>query len=580
MAKKIVIRKYGVRLLGDDKIIVKSLREQNRLWNSLVEIDRATNAEYREIIAASDDELARLTREHATAEERLDEIRLQRNRARARVRSKQIDGAENYAASMKEVSAQLKTLRAAMRECRGRAKEAAKPKVADLNERHKLAVKNAVAEAKMWWCHSELIYKKYEIARARALSTNATLRFSRFEGGGSIGVRFSGGMLLSAPPKTTLLQLREATDAELGHLKRERKGKRIVAMEMRTGNPQEDGSVPMSTFLVTVHEGAELLPNVPLKTVKVLREMRAGKPTWFAVFMFVEEDADEIDDPSALPVNAVGIDFGWRMVRDSEWGEHWGLRVATLINGEGKAEHITLPPDFIKRLERASEQQAALDTSANDFWLRVAPLLTDDALSSLEDDDWLKVVIGKAKRAKRPYPALMKLLAEAHERNPVLGSEVQAYMSTWARQAQRAMEACFGARRRALDHRKHVYRNVAARLVHKYGLLAIKDINFADLALLERAGAENELSAKSRSNRVIAAPSELREAIEVAAKRERRELIKVPAVNTTVTCSVCGHVHGGPILDVLFVCDECGTLHDQDENSARNCLKTAFATAS
>ena len=76
----------------------------------------------------------------------------------------------------------------------------------------------------------------------------------------------------------------------------------IVAMEMRTGNPQEDGSVPMSTFLVTVHEGAELLPNVPLKTVKVLREMRAGKPTWFAVFMFVEEDADEIDDPSALPV--------------------------------------------------------------------------------------------------------------------------------------------------------------------------------------------------------------------------------------------------------------------------------------
>lgn len=574
--KKITIRKYGARLLGDcEPLIVQSMRDQNTLWNKLVEIERANRTEYREIVAQSDDELAALMQEHAAAEQRLADVQEVRNRARAAKRSKQIEGAENYAAEIKAISGTLKALRARMKDCRTRAKEAAKPRLEGLEERRRAAVKEALHEAAMWWAHSELVISNFDVARVKALKSNAELRFHRFEGEGRIGVRDQNGILLGSPKTTTMLKVREATKEELGHLQAERAKKRLVAVDIRVGKRGEDGHIPTATFLVTIHEGMELLPNTPLKTVTVKREMHAGRPKWFMVFMFVEPDAEPENKP--LPPRAAGVDFGWRVVTDREWGERTGLRVGTIANKDGTKQHITLPPDLLARFERSTRLRSELDVAANDFWTRTAPLFTDDVLAAMAEDEWLRVLVGKAKRARKPYPSLMESITRAHAENPVLGTDANEQMQTWARRAHRLNVAAFGARRRAADHRKHLYRNVAARLVRECGLIAIKDTDLRDLAkLVDDDGKETALHERARANRFMASPSELRQAIKMAALREQRELVNIAPAHTTATCSACGHVHGEPIKDLVFVCDSCGAVHDQDENSAAICLKIAL----
>lgn len=574
--KKITIRKYGARLLGDSEpIIVKSMRDQNTLWNKLVEIERANTTEYRDIVAQSDDVLAALTQEYAAAEQRLKDVQEMRNRVRAAKRSKQIEGAENYAAEIKAISSSLKDLRARMKECRARAKEAAKPRLEGLEDRRRAAVKQATNEAAIWWAHSELVTNSFDVARVKALKSNAELRFHRFEGEGRIGVRIQDGILLGNQKGTSMLQVREATPEELGHLQAQRARKRLVAVDIRVGKRGEDGHIPKATFLVTIHEGMELLPNTPLKTVTVKREMHAGQPKWFMVFMFVESDAEPEDKP--LPPKAVGVDFGWRVVKDREWGERTGLRVATIANKDGTKQHITLPPELLARFERSTRLRSELDVAANEFWVRTASLFTDDILATLSEDEWLRVLVGKAKRAHRPYPSLMEAITRAHAANPVLGPEADDQMQAWARRARRLNVAAFGARRKAADHRKHLYRNVAARLVRECGLIAIKDTDFHKLAkLVDDDGKETELNKHARANRFMASPSELRQAIKMAALREQRELVNVAPAQTTTTCSACGHVHGERPKDLIFVCDSCGKWHDQDENSAAICLKIAL----
>ena len=581
--KQITIRKLGARLLGDsESTILQSMRQQNRLWNKLVEIERANTEAYRQIVTDSDAELAAITKEHQAVEEQLEEVRIARNRARAAKRAKALDNAPDYAAAIKTLAARLKDLRVGMKACRARAKEAAAPRLQQLEEGRRAVVKAAAQEADLWWAHSELVLGAYDVARVRALKTNGTLRFRRFEGEGRIGVRFANGIQLSAPPATGMLKVREPTSDELGVLQATRSKKRIVAVDMRVGKPGEEKTPPIATFLVTVHAGAELLLNTPLKSVVVKRENHAGRGKWFMVFMFVDADADPIDKP--LPARAVGVDFGFRMVRSPDVhsvgddARSQLLRVATVVGGDGAKEHITLPSDLVGKFHHAAELRGELDRIANDFWLAHGPLFTEDVLGAMSKDEWLRVLVQKAKRARQPYASLMLSIVRAHAEQPVLGEAVNNAMAAWGRRARRLTVATYGTRRRAVERRNHLFRNAAARLVAECGFLALKNTAFAALARLvsEDGSTENPLHAAARANRVIASPALLRAAIVQAAKREQRELVLVDPKDTTLECSQCGHRQGGPIADLMFVCYSCHTVHDQDENSALICLKRAL----
>jgi hypothetical protein len=301
------------------------------------------------------------------------------------------------------------------------------------------------------------------------------------------------------------------------------------------------------------------------------------KAEWKLVMVFSHEV--EPEPKSDLPEKVVGIDFGWRLTRSSEGRRE--LRVAAVSFGpQIPVQYVCLGEDWLHRMERADRLRGDLDDSANRFAALVLPLLSADRIEALADG-WFKGLAGKAKRAKRAYASLLIDLCTAHaEAGNPLGGEVAEVMATWRREAVSLAREGHHCRRRAVDHRKHIFRNVASELSKHAGLLGIEDIDLKGIALRTKPdGTDNELHQLARKHRAWAAGSELRLAIEQVATRERLETVRVPASKTSSICCSCKHENESPGEDLVFVCQGCGKVWDQDENASHNCREFALREA-
>jgi transposase len=581
--KEVILRAFGARLIGGqeaEKLATDVFLAQNRLWNKLVEIERDHRAQYRRALEEGDAELGRLTSKAQAEEQALEELIAARNRARSAARSRKYEGAETHALGINGTSASLKELRIRMKACKERAKAAAKPATEAAEALRREKVKEAAQAASLWWCHGETVLAKYDIARVRAMKAGKELRFHRFDGNGSMGVRFtlSGGMLDKVMAGTTdLLRFREPTAAELGRMQAIKSdGGRRVVIRLRAGSKIE-GSIPALEFITTMHAGMELPRDIPLKTVIAKRTMHVKKPEWKLVLMF----SHEVDEQPQLdmPAKAAGIDFGWRLTNVD--GER-RLRVAAISFGrDEKVRYVELDDQWLRRMERADRLRGELDDSANKFAGQILPHIAENRLAGIADDEWFRVLAGKARRAKRAYASLLIDLCDAHAKaGSPLGEEVAPLMDEWRRSALSLAVEAHHCKARAIGHRKHIFRNVAAALVKEAGLLGIENIDLRGMALLMKPdGTDNRLAQTARKFRTWAAPSELRLAIEQAAQRDRRETIRVDAKGTTTICSACGHENPGPIEDLVFVCQGCGKVWDQDENAGHNCRNRAMDEA-
>ena len=81
---------------------------------------------------------------------------------------------------------------------------------------------------------------------------------------------------------------------------------------------------------------------------------------------------------------------------------------------------------------------------------------------------------------------------------------------------------------------------------------------------------DNALSNKARAQRVLASPSEFRDAIINAANREKVPYVAVPPQYTSKTCSACDNLNKELKSEKEWTCLSCGVIHDRDENAARN----------
>ncbi|MDT8992694.1 zinc ribbon domain-containing protein [Curvibacter sp. APW13] len=583
MAKVVTVRTFGARLMGGQAAqehATQVFLAQNRLWNQLVEIENEARESYRKALLDSDAELATLQAQGDSEQALIDQLIEARNKDRAAKRTKKSDAAPNYAQAIKDASARLKAVRGSMKEIKDRAKAAAKPLIEAAELARRAKVKAAVADCNLWWCHSETVLARFDVARVKAMKEGRTLRFHRFDGEGSMGVRFSvdGGSLAKIyGGSTSLLKIEAPTAADLGsHMKAEKSDggvRRIITV--RAGDKAEDKSIPTLRFLVTMHQGRDFPGDAPLKTVTLARTKHVSQFEWKIVFTFSREEGDNEPLP-ALPEKAAGVDFGFRLVRDGQGNK--ALRVATMQLGE-KVRFVTLDEHWIRRMERADRIRGELDALSNDFqaWFRSA--MTDEAVSALDADAWFTRLVGRVRRAKGAYASLLMDLCEAHAKaDAVLGVEFAQRMQEYARHAHKLALQAHHIRRKAVDHRKHLYRNAAANLVREAGLIGLVDTDFRMIAATSNAqGEDNELALTARRHRTWAAPSELRLAIEQTATREKVDLVSVPATDNTRTCCACGHVHG-KIEDLMFTCEGCGQVHDQDENAATNARNFVLRT--
>ena len=150
-------------------------------------------------------------------------------------------------------------------------------------------------------------------------------------------------------------------------------------------------------------------------------------------------------------------------------------------------------------------------------------------------------------------------------------SETNLKVHTWWRSYSRKYREIHNRRKKQLTHRKHFYRETAAKLVAENKLIVLEDINLTDFA--ETKGKNTKLSNKARAQRFMASLGEFRDAIKNAAGREGVPVIDVNPAYTSKTCSDCGHLNKELRSEKEWTCPACGVVHDRDENAANNLQK-------
>lgn len=542
------------------------MRKQNALWNALVSVDNDYKDARRQALKDGDPEYDLLTKCSDAELKLLSELY---------EREKVLPGPE-VKRDIGDAKERLKVFNQGIKEGLLRAKIAAKPLLEQCELDRRAAVSSACKSSGLWWSHSETVLAAFDIARVAAIKSGKPLRFRRFNGDGSFGIRFPAPDPLNLSKvlsgSTSMVSIRQATEQELGRsLALKSDGGRRVVVCLRVGEKKNGVTPPTLQFLVNMHAGMDFPQDIPLKTVTAQAAFHVNKTEWNMKFMFSKKTEQDIAGPELLPT-AVGVDFGVRMVEEDGCDV---LRVGAISDGED-VQYVTLDSEWIERMERADTLHEKLHATAREFSAKLKAMLEGFDIDQLPESDRFRIVVKKMLRARGAFANILMDVCRAHASSSTpLGAEADDVMQRWLSETTKLSLEAHHCRRKALDHRKHVYRNIAAKLVLSAGLIGLRDGRLDDEEESNNGSDSGERNLL-RKIRGWAAPSELRSAIENAAKREKCELVKVSG--DEFACHSCGHVHTQS--EHLFACHGCKKIFDIGANSAINIRKAALSRES
>lgn len=251
------------------------------------------------------------------------------------------------------------------------------------------------------------------------------------------------------------------------------------------------------------------------------------------------------------PGVVVGVDTGFRAV-DADGGG--SLRVASLSDGR----HVETPRNYRSMLAQVERLRALADTMSLEFWAH-----NFGAVPLYRDRPWT------ARRIHR------EIMGGSYVRPQIDGRDASRRWQAGDRsfevyrlQHKHLTEWATALDEKARRKRKEAYRTTAAELAREYDVIAVEKLRIDNMARSRVAG----------GNRSEAAPSELRSALKNAALTHGAQLLEVPAMFTSQTCSVCGNLDADARAGLVYTCSRCGLVSDADTNAARNIASAAMST--
>lgn len=189
------------------------------------------------------------------------------------------------------------------------------------------------------------------------------------------------------------------------------------------------------------------------------------------------------------------------------------------------------------------------------YWNRRTGHLLQDLQVLRRDDDYIN---------EPDYPVNVRVIDAPEEQEAMVLAEA------WRLQDQHLLEWESYERRRALGHRREIYRLFACEIAKQYSCIVIDDFDLRRVARLPAPEAErDEQVAAMRKNRQRASVSSLR--LEI---HERSRVAVEPSLHNTKYCHGCGSLEEFDASTRLeHTCGECGITWDQDVNHARNLLQ-------
>lgn len=578
----VIVRQYGLLTpVNWKKDVDDELWRMNRLWNKLVEIERDNRERYRQIVSASP-ALADITAQIGALQEEREALILDRNRRRAAVRSKAKANTAEQDTRIKDIKAELAPLYGEAKALAAEARGQQKPQLDSLELQRKEAVKQARQQSGLFWSNYNAVIDAYNSARQKALKEGAELKFRRFGWEGRLVNQIQGGLSVEDlfACKHSQVGIRLAGESRgrpagvlyvTAYTGRDAGGKhlrRVVDFPIILHRPIPDGAL-IKSVSVNIRRCSPTLVRRPIG-LEDGAGLERGIPEYSVTFT-----CRAPGEGNASGTAAAGLNIGWKRVVG-------GLRVATVAFSDGGLEHLILRGPWIAGVERVKALKSSLDDATNAIHevlrqaLKHLPVWSEDGprVEGLcETDHRLLSVIKRAPKAPaRAMDTLAWRLKEVS--NMPFVSVLAEQIEVWRKSRKRKTLEMDGLRSKLTRQRKDLYRVFAKHLVDRAGAVALDATSYRAAAQVRRPdGEDTDLHQLARTQRVMAAPFELRLAIEQAfMKRGGRVERYAGEINR---CESCGskNITG----ELILTCHQCGNRFDVDENAARNLLATLIA---
>lgn len=550
----VYVYRYGLsHPITNLDLVYDQLRAAHRYRNTLVEIERGRRAAVRQILSEQQPILFALSEAVKAADAAVLDafVAIKRQRAKTRKRS---EAAEDRL-RLKEARAvkwlavnKLRDARAALRDDADLTAA-----IQTINDRASELGCGARALTPSYWGSYLLVEDEMQASAKMPLYGDDGItpndpRFVPWTGEGALGVQLQGGKGVAdiLRGKSRLIRM---TPDERAYLRRTCDRRRVKdkagLLEMRV-NSDEKGHPIWAQWHLDMHR---LLPeNGVVKGAAVHVRKVAHKTEW-SLTVTVEHTR-----PS-LPMNdkTIAIDIGWRVMGDE-------LRVAGWKDSDGNEGEVRLAAKDIRLLRRPEDLRSERDSYFGIAKMRLLKYLTADAAPEwLAEEAATLERWNSADRLSRLFDRWRGLRGDGAVERAAY-NELEAWC--WKDRHVALSEASM--RQTALARRKSFYRETAARFAQTYGTIVVERFDLRDVAKRSE-DVENETA---RSNRQLAAVSELRGAIVHAAASRGRLVPAVSAVNTTRICPSCGVVEDRDAAASVVLTCECGAVWDQDIEGA------------
>lgn len=563
------VYRYGLlRPTENLDLVRQQMRDAHRYRNALVEIERGRRAALREAMA----ELGNVSGQEAAvaaAEARLElaVTALRAERAVTRTRSE----TDATKAELKAAREARKVVVAALRERRRAARED-EALIARCDEINELAAdlrRNAREHCGVYWGTYLLIEAEDQAARAAPLYDGAEPNdpaFVHWSGEGAVGVQLQGGMAATEVfTPDTRLRIDPVDDkAWLSDVRGERRRLSRTTLRMRVGSTGRDpiwAAWPMVMHRALPEGGV-------IKKATVSLRMIGPREEW-SVAITVDTSAVLARTDGGKGV--VAVDIGWRAMPDG------GLRVAVWQGDDGATGEIRLSAQVLGGLHKPEELRSIRDTAMN-----AALKVLVERLRVLGMPVWMRDLTGS--RGSHPTEAqalaylagwrspvrLASLVLKWRDAKEPATPELCAVYETieaWRYHDYHLWQWETSQRTGALRLRREVYRVAAAELARRYKTIVLEKFDLRAMAMKAPAEAPAE-NCVARSNRQVAATSELRLVLVNAFVARGGNEAHVPAQDSTRACPHCGLVTAfDAAASVTRTCD-CGETMDQDASAA------------
>lgn len=568
--KKVIVRQYGLLNPVDwGKDVSDELWRSNRFWNQLVEIERQNSEQYRQIMASSES-LRTISQDIEALETERMMVIEERSRRRSSVRSKANADTGDLDERLDIIRDALRPLYAARKKLSMQARAELKPVLDELEIDRKAKVKLARQSSGLFWGNYNAVIDSFNVARSKTLKEGAQLRFRRFEGEGRLVNQIQGGMTVST------LMGGGHSQVQLSITGRTHDGALTGMLRVKAFVARDEKNKPVPRYVsFPIHLHRPIPADAVIKVVAVHISRVAEKMRYAVTFTCRGDDNLE----PASGTGAAGCNLGWKSVKD-------GLRVATVVSSDGTVEHLVLPNKWINRMSRVATLQGILDDAVNEILPKIK--LAISSLPAWREDVQvekyppnihrrLSAVYKAKKLSARSMLRLfwdLKLLWEGEPNSVPLLHELVDDIEVWRKENKKILLEMANLRDKLLAQRKDLYRVFAKRLADRAGLVVIDDTSYRESAAIKKkSGEETTLYAAARANRVLAAPSSLKLAIEQSLAKRNGKIMKYNGrINL---CRACGAIgHSG---NIVVKCGHCGDVHDIDTNAASNLLTIAMA---